>query len=65
MILEFKDVKFSYKTKKERDIDLKRIKNVLVEHETSNVLEDEQAEEEVYSERDDVDDIDADEMIEE
>jgi len=62
MILEFKDVKFSYASEKDRDRDLLRIKQKLDEHETVMILWDEEGlEEAVKKEYGEADNIDEDE----
>lgn len=57
MILEYKDIKFTYSTEEARDIDLQRINDVLDEHETAMVLHDDnKVIKKEYSKFNDIDD---------
>lgn len=67
MILEFKDIKFTYPTEQERDEDLLRIKTVLDEHETAMILWDAEklGKKKVYNKTEDLDDVSAEEIQDE
>lgn len=58
MILEFKDVKFTYATEEEREKDYKRIKEALDNHDTVLILS-ENAEEKQFNENNSLDDVDS------
>lgn len=56
MILEFKDVKFTYPTEAAREKDYERIKEALDEHETVLILRD-KTEKQTFIENDTLDDV--------
>lgn len=56
MILEFKDIKFTYPSESEREKDYERIKEALDNHDTVLILNDTTTPEKEFVDKDDIDD---------